>query len=115
MDDTYFTFERKPLDTKGATSDGSRPRVSGKQNFVRRNSRAQVTEKGKKTKAPHAFCNGGNAIPIMKLQAHEDKLPMDMATDRGATSNSSERNKEKKTRHQRNVNFLLAFQLNLTI
>lgn len=31
----------------------------------------------------------------MKLQAHEDKLPMDMATDRGATSNSSERNKEK--------------------
>lgn len=28
-------------------------------------------------------------MPIMKLHVHEAKLPIDMATERGATSNSS--------------------------
>jgi len=46
-------------------------------------------EKGRKTKAPHAFCSSGNEMPIMKLHVHEARLPIDMATERGATSNSS--------------------------
>lgn len=40
-------------------------------------------EKGRKTKAPHAFCRRGNEMPIMKLHVHEARLPIDMATERG--------------------------------
>lgn len=53
------------------------------------NSKVQVTENGKKTKAPQALERGGKAMPIIKLQAQEAKLPIDMATGRGATSKSS--------------------------
>lgn len=42
-----------------------------------------------KTEAPRSFCNVGNVIPIMKLKNHDDKLPIDIATGRGPTSNSS--------------------------
>lgn len=52
-------------------------------------SSTQVIEKGRKTKAPQALCKLGKAMPTMKLQVHDDRLPMDMATGRGATSNNS--------------------------
>lgn len=43
----------------------------------------------RKTDAPSSFWNDGNVIPIMKLQNHDDKLPIDIDTGRGPTSNSS--------------------------
>lgn len=42
------------------------------------------------TKAPSDFWSVGKVIPIMKLQNHDDKLPIDIATGRGTTSKSSE-------------------------
>lgn len=50
-----------------------------------------MSEKGRKTKAPHALERLGKAIPITKLQDQEAKLPIDMATGLGATSKSSAR------------------------
>lgn len=51
--------------------------------------RTQTPAKMMKTEAPIDFCRIGKVMPIMKLQNHEDKLPIDMATGRGPTSKSS--------------------------
>lgn len=50
-----------------------------------RNIMKHVIENGKNEKGPHIFCNVGKAMPTVKLQHHEDKLPRDIATGLGAT------------------------------
>lgn len=50
-------------------------------------------EKGRNTKAPQAFWRLGNAIPIIKLHDHDERLPIDIATGLGAISNNSVINK----------------------
>ena len=50
----------------------------------------QTPAKIRNTEAPIAFWRVGNVIPTIKLQLHDDKLPNDIAADRGATSNNSE-------------------------
>lgn len=48
-------------------------------------------EKGRKTRAPQAFCRMGKAMPIRRLHNQYTTLPKDMAAGRGATSKSSEK------------------------
>lgn len=43
----------------------------------------------RKTEAPRSFWKVGNVIPITKLKNQDDKLPIDIATGRGPTSNNS--------------------------
>lgn len=83
-------FERNPFATKAATSVESLPRVSGKYIFNKTVSRIQTLANIRNTEGPIAFCRVGNVIPTIKLQLHEDKLPKDIAAERGATSNNSD-------------------------
>jgi len=44
---------------------------------------------GMKAKELHTCCSNGKHMPTRKLPVQENRLPMDMATGRGASSSSS--------------------------
>lgn len=85
----YITFDLNPFETSIVISDTSRPRVSGKYTNSRIVNSTQVTEHGRKAKAPHAFDRRGKNIPTTKLHPHDDKLPSAIADGRELSSNSS--------------------------
>lgn len=84
-------FDWNPLFTNGTTSDGSRPRVSGKYTLNKPTSPKQTIANGINTNAPHACCKLGNAMPMRKLHVHDDKLPSAIAAGLGPLSKSSEK------------------------